>query len=119
MTPQAIARRRRPRRLHPRRTGGEPKPKRLPKYLEADEIDALIRAAPNSKARLVFLVQWRARLRVVKVGRILNHRGGGKVLAISLGAPDWHPGERCARLRIPALEVEDAIATENVEETAT
>ena len=38
MTTQAIARRRRPRGLHPKRTGGEPQPRRLPEYLEADEV---------------------------------------------------------------------------------
>ena len=37
MTTQAIARRRRLRGLHPKRTGEELQPKRLPEYLEADE----------------------------------------------------------------------------------
>ena len=39
-------------------------PKPLPEYLEAHEVDALIRAAPNSRAALLFLVQWCAGLRV-------------------------------------------------------
>ena len=38
MTTQAIARRRRPRGLHPRRTDREPQPKRLPEYMEADDL---------------------------------------------------------------------------------
>ena len=64
MTTQAIARRRRPRGLHPRRTDGEPQPRRLPEYLEADEVDAIIRAADDPRAKLLMLTQWRAGLRV-------------------------------------------------------
>ena len=64
MTTQAIARRRRPRGLHPKRTDGEPQPKRLPEYLEADEVDAVIRAAEDPRAKLLMLTQWRAGLRV-------------------------------------------------------
>ena len=64
MTTQAIARRRRPRGLHPRRTDGEPQPRRLPEYLEADEVDAIIRAAEDPRAKLLMLTQWRAGLRV-------------------------------------------------------
>ena len=37
---------------------------KLPEYLERDEVNALIAAAPNPKARLVMLEQWRAGLRV-------------------------------------------------------
>ena len=51
MTTQAIARRRRPRGLHPKRTGEELQPKRLPEYLEADEVDAVIRAAEDPRAK--------------------------------------------------------------------
>ena len=36
----------------------------MPEYPEALEVDAIIRAAPNSRAALLFLVQWRAGLRV-------------------------------------------------------
>ena len=64
MTTQAIARRRRPRGLHPRRTDGEQQPKRLPEYLEADEVNAVIRAAEDPRAKLLMLTQWRAGLRV-------------------------------------------------------
>ena len=45
--------------------GAAPKrEKRIPEYLEADEINAIIRAAPNPKAKLLMLEQWRAGLRV-------------------------------------------------------
>ena len=64
MTTQAIARRRRPRGLHPKRTGEELQPKRLPEYLEAEEVDAVIRAAEDPRAKLLMLTQWRAGLRV-------------------------------------------------------
>ena len=36
----------------------------LPEYLEAAEIQAILAAAPNSRARLLMLLQWRAGLRV-------------------------------------------------------
>ena len=52
MTTQSIARRRRPRGLHPKRTDGEPQPRRLPEYLEADEVNAVIRAAEDPRAKL-------------------------------------------------------------------
>ena len=38
--------------------------KRIPEYLEPDEVNAIIRAAPNPKAKLLMLEQWRAGLRV-------------------------------------------------------
>ena len=37
---------------------------KLPEYLEMSEVNALIAAAPNPKARLIMLEQWRAGLRV-------------------------------------------------------
>ena len=37
---------------------------KLPEYLERDEVNALIAAAPNPRARLIMLEQWRAGLRV-------------------------------------------------------
>ncbi len=60
----AVQRYRRPRGQYPRRQETERCPKSLPEYLEAHEVDALIRAAPNPRASLLFLVQWRAGLRV-------------------------------------------------------
>ena len=60
----ALQRYRRHRGQRPRRRDSEPRPKPLPEYLEAHEVDALIRAAPNSRAALLFMVQWRAGLRV-------------------------------------------------------
>ncbi len=59
-----VQRYRRPKGQYPRRQETERRPKPLPEYLEAHEVDALIRAAPNARARLLFLVQWRAGLRV-------------------------------------------------------
>ena len=48
-----------------RRTDAGEKPTRtLPEYLEHHEVEALIRAAPNPRARILFLIEWRAGLRV-------------------------------------------------------
>ena len=60
----SVQRYRRPRGQYPKRRDSEPRPRPLPEYLEAQEVNALIRAAPNSRAALLFLVQWRAGLRV-------------------------------------------------------
>ena len=62
----AISRRRRPRGRYPKtQDGATPKrQKRIPEYLEADEVNAIIRAAPNPKAKLMMMAQWRAGLRV-------------------------------------------------------
>lgn len=58
----AISHRRRPRGRYPKtRDGATPKrQKRIPEYLEAYEVNAIIRAAPNPKAKLLMLQQWRA-----------------------------------------------------------
>ena len=61
---QTIARRRRPRGIHPKRTEKEVATQKLPEYLEADEVGAIIRAADDPRARLLMLEQWRAGLRV-------------------------------------------------------
>ena len=61
---QTIARRRRPRGIHPKRTDRELPTQKLPEYLEADEVGAIIRAAEDPRARLLMLEQWRAGLRV-------------------------------------------------------
>ena len=63
-TTTAIARRRRPRGQHPKRTDNELAPKPLPQYLEAHEVNAIIRATDDPRARLLMLEQWRAGLRV-------------------------------------------------------
>ena len=60
----AIARYRRPRGQHPKRTDLEIAPKPLPQYLEAHEVNAIIRAADDPRSRLLMLEQWRAGLRV-------------------------------------------------------
>ena len=61
-----ISRRRRPRGRYPKtQDDATPKrQKRIPEYLEPDEVNAIIRAAPNPKAKLLMLEQWRAGLRV-------------------------------------------------------
>ena len=41
-------------------TAGRGTTKKLPEYLEAHQVEALIRAAPNPRARLLFLIEWRA-----------------------------------------------------------
>ena len=66
MTTQAISRQRRPRGRYPKTPdGAAPKrEKRIPEYLEADEVNGIIRAAPSPKAKLLMLEQWRAGLRV-------------------------------------------------------
>ena len=67
-TQQAVVpRNRRPRGQHPRTRdadGRERLSKKLPEYLEAHQVEALIRAAPNPRARLLFLIEWRAGLRI-------------------------------------------------------
>ena len=62
----AISRRRRPRgRYSKTQDGATPqRQKRIPEYLEPDEVNAIIRVAPNPKAKLLMLEQWRAGLRV-------------------------------------------------------
>ena len=62
----AISRRRRARGRYPKtQDGAAPKrKKRIPEYLEAEEVNAIIRAAPSPKAKLLMLEQWRAGLRV-------------------------------------------------------
>ena len=62
----AISRRRRPRGRYPKTQDGAvaERGKRIPEYLEADEVNAVIRAAPSPKAKLLMLEQWRAGLRV-------------------------------------------------------
>ena len=66
MTTTAISRRRRSRGRYPKTPdGAAPKrEKRIPEYLEADEVNAIITAAPSPKAKLLMLEQWRAGLRV-------------------------------------------------------
>ena len=66
----AISRRRRPRGRYPKtQEGATPKrQKRIPEYLEPDEVNAIIRAAPNPKAKLL-----------VNGGAMKDHRGGEKL----------------------------------------
>ena len=64
----AVARRRGGRGQYPKRPESLPnsdrKVKEPPEYLDKPEVDALMAAAPNPRARLLMLLQWRAGLRV-------------------------------------------------------
>ena len=64
MATQTIARRRRPRGIHPKRNDRAFSTQKLPEYLEADEVGAIVRAADDPRARLLMIEQWRAGLRV-------------------------------------------------------
>ena len=59
-------RNRRPRGLHPKKADqpSEPIEKKLPECLEAHEVNAPLRAAPHARAKLLMMIEWRARLRV-------------------------------------------------------
>ena len=57
MTTQAVARRRCPQGTHPKRPGSSPQPRKLPEYLEAHEVEAIIRATDNPRAKLLMLEQ--------------------------------------------------------------
>ena len=53
--------------LHPKDRAMRQKPRgkgSLPEYLEAAEVEDLIRQAPHAAARLMMLIQWRAGLRI-------------------------------------------------------
>ena len=67
-TQTTTALRRRSRGIHPKRAAVQQSPgekgSTLPEYLEAHEVQAVLTAAPHSRARLLFLLQWRAGLRV-------------------------------------------------------
>ena len=64
--PAPATRSRRPRGQHPKRVdeSGRRPEKKLPEYLEAHEVNALLRAAPHGRAKLLMMVEWRAGLRV-------------------------------------------------------
>ena len=66
MTTQTVVRRRRPRGTHPKRPDRSMQPRRLPEYLEAHEVEAIIRASDNPRARLLMIEQWRAGLRIAE-----------------------------------------------------
>ena len=59
-------RNRRPRGQYPKKAeqSTELVEKKLPEYIEAHEVNALIRTAPNPRARLLMMIEWRAGLRV-------------------------------------------------------
>ena len=64
MTTLAVARRRRPRGTHPKSSDGTAQPRKLPEYLEAHEVEVIIRATDNPRAKLLMIGQWRAGLRI-------------------------------------------------------
>ena len=57
MTTQAVVRRRRPRGTHPKWSDNSARTRTLPEYLEAHEVEAIIRASDNPRARLLMLEQ--------------------------------------------------------------
>ena len=73
MTTQTVARRRRPRGAHPMTSDRSAQPRRLPEYLEAHEVETIIRASDNPRARLLMLEQWMAGLRIAEA---LGQGGG-------------------------------------------
>ena len=60
------ARNRRRRGQYPKKTerSADLVEKKRPEYIEAHEVNALLRAAPNPRARLLMMIEWRAGLRV-------------------------------------------------------
>ena len=66
MTTQAVARRRRPRGAHPKMSDSSAQTRKLPEYPEAHEVEAVIRATDNPRAKLLMLEQWRAGLRIAE-----------------------------------------------------
>ena len=60
MTTQTVARRRRPRGAYPKRSDSSVQTKKLPEYLEAHEVESIIRASDNPRALLLMLEQGRA-----------------------------------------------------------
>lgn len=66
ITPAPDTHNRRRRRQNPRKSEHttERIERKLPEYIEAHEVNALLRAAPNPRARLLMMIEWRAGLRV-------------------------------------------------------
>ena len=85
----AVQRYRRPRGQFPKRRDSERRPKPPPEHLEAHEVDALILAAA-----LLFLVQWRAGLRVSEA-LVLEVRD----LSLDSGLPAIHVRRGAVRER--------------------
>ena len=61
-----MARRRRPRGTHPKRSDRSARTKKLPEYLEAHEVEAIVSATDNPRAKLLMLEQWRAGLPIAE-----------------------------------------------------
>ena len=88
--------------------------KRIPEYLEVDEVNATIKAAPSPKANLLTLQQWRAGLRVFEALdlevrdlsldtatptlRVRSSKGGKPRLAALASGTAWRSEQRtCLR----------------------
>ena len=66
-----------------RKPGTKSKPKKLPEYLEPDEVGSSMEFAPTVQSRLCMMLQWRAGLRVSE--------------AISITRADIHIKVTCPR----------------------
>lgn len=73
-----VTRNHRPCDQYPKKAEQSPEPveKKLPDYIEAHEVNALLRVAPNPSARLLMMIECRAGLRVseapaLEVGNLL------------------------------------------------
>ncbi len=76
-------RNRRPRGQYPKKADQtvELVEKKLPEYIEAHEVNALLRAAPNPRARLLMVIEWRAGLQV------------SEALALEVAGPQLDPND--------------------------
>ena len=70
MTTRMVARRRHPRGAHHKTPDRSAQTRKLPEYLEAHEVEAIIRATDNPRAKLLMLEHWRAGLRIAEAGAL-------------------------------------------------
>ena len=96
--------------------------KKLPEYIEAHEVNTLLRAAPNPRARLLMIIEWRAGLRVsealaLKVGdlsldvelpTLRVRQGKGRKARIVPVHPELHSALSSA-LQFGNIDTEDKI----------
>ena len=119
-----VTRNRRPRGQYPKKAeqSDERIEKKLPEYLEVHEVNALLRAAPNPRARLLMMVEWRAGLRVsealalgvgdlsldVELPTIRVRQGKGRKARIVPVHPELHSALTSA-LQFGNIDTEDKI----------
>ena len=117
-------RNRRPRGQYPKKAEqfAEAVVKRLPEYIEAHEVNALMRAAPNPRARLLMMIEWRAGLRVsealalevgdlsldVELPTLRVRQGKGRKARIVPVHPELHSALTSA-LQFGNIDIEDKI----------